>query len=132
MSKNPPWPKAEQSLEQADKLFVLSEQAGCQPEHVHVESELLEGEYDDEHASENDTDGHRADEQAKKRGHEEETHSEFHVEYDFKCDDIEKLTQIQVNLFDVFPATEKLNVQLLTPNQQTALTLNSDNFNIDL
>ncbi len=149
--------QAEEALKQVDKLFVLSEQAGCQAEHVHVESELLEGHedeehhddehaheepHDEEHAHEEHADEHHEDEHAHEdhadeehhdeHEHQEEVHSEFHVEYEFHCDDVEKLTQIQVNLFETFPATETLNVQLLTPDQQTAISLDKDNANIEL
>ena len=175
--------QAKETLEQAEMLFVLSERAGCQAEHAHVESELLEGHeheehhddehahedeehhddehahedeehhddehahedeehHDDEHAHEDEEhhddehahedEEHHDGEHADEHEHEEEVHSEFHVEYEFHCDDTEKLTEIQVKLFDTFPATEKLNVQLLTPDQQTAISLDKDNSSIEL
>ncbi len=155
--------QAEETFEQVDKLFVLSEPAGCKAEHVHVESELLQGDedehahedhdeehHDDEHAHEQNKDDEHAhedhddehhndhadeehhDEHADEHDHDEEIHSEFHVEYEFHCDDPEKLTEIQVKLFDAFPATETLNVQLLTADQQTAISLDKDNANIEL
>jgi len=144
--------KAEESLTDADTLFTLPEQANCRTEHVHVESELLEENHDehadeehhdDEHAHEEHHDDEHADEEHHddehaleedhdEHEHQEEVHSEFHVEYELKCDDVENLTKIQVNIFEIFPATETLNVQLLTPNQQTALTLDKENVTIDL
>ena len=166
--------QAEETFEQADTLFVLSEQAGCRVEHVHVESELLEGhedehaheEHEDEHAHEEHEDEHaheehdhdeehhdekhahedhadehhedehahdkHDEEHAHEHDHDEEVHSEFHVEYEFHCDNVENLTEIQVNLFETFPGTETLNVQLLTPDQQTAVSLDKDNITIEL
>ena len=110
---------------------MLSEQADCQPEHVHIESELLEEhddvEHTDEHLEDEHADEHHDDEHAHKdeEEHEDDVHSEFHVEYEFKCECYRGVdSKFRSIYLTLFPATEILNVQLLTLNQQTALTLN--------
>ena len=58
--------------------------------------------------------------------HEEETHSEFHVVYQFSCTDPAQLSHIEVLLFTTFPATEELDAQVIGPNGQTAVELTPD------
>jgi hypothetical protein len=50
-------------------------------------------------------------------------HSEFHANYQFQCDVIEKVNTIQVMIFKHFPNTRQLNVQMILPNRQSAMEL---------
>ena len=92
-----------------------------------------EHEEHEEHADEDEHEEHEehADEDEHEE-HDNETHSEFHAHYEFHCGQIEQLTEINVNVFTVFPLTESLNVQLLTTSAQSQMTLNKDNTLLNL
>jgi len=111
--------KAVAILKQGSKLFVFNEAAGCRQEEVDIESALIEDEHG-EHAHE---DGH-----SDEHGHEdEEVHSEFEVAYHFECAAPAKLTQLSVELFEMFPGTGKLEVQYVIEDKQGAAELNAKN-----
>lgn len=139
--------QAEQSLTQADKLFELTQEAQCILEHTNIESALLsehethsddqaheehEAHAEDEtHEEHEENETHSEDETHENHeendGHDGETHSEFHAHYEFQCAEIEKLTEINVTVFNVFPLTESLNVQLLSQSGQSQKSLNPNN-----
>lgn len=108
-------------LENSSELFALSAEAGCAVEEAMVETDLMatdEHHDDHEHAGDHDQDHDQHDEHASG-----EAHAEFHARYAFRCDRPEQLGRIGVRLFERFPATERLQVQLLGPGGQTAATL---------
>ena len=142
-------------LEQAGELFITSQDALCQIEHVHVESTILDehdghDQDDEEHGHKDDEEhghgddeehGHKDDEEHghgddDDHGHEadshQEIHSDFTAEYEFHCDKPEKLVEINVKLFEAFPLTEKLNAQVLSLSGQSAKTLTKENTILDL
>jgi hypothetical protein len=99
--------KAVAMLKDGDRLFRFNAEAGCRMEKTDVSSSLL----DDEH---HEHDEHDHDE------HEGETHSDIEAAYHFECDQPGKLTQLSVELFEIFPGTEKLNVQYVIESKQGA------------
>jgi hypothetical protein len=52
-----------------------------------------------------------------------ERHSEFEARYQFACQEPDRLSQIEVMLFRLFPGIELIKVQLLTESTQTAVEL---------
>ena len=136
---------AQAALKQVETLFGLTEAAQCKIEHIDIESSLLsehkEGHKEEGH-DEHEEEGHDEHEEEGHDEHEEEghdehesdndTHSEFHAQYEYVCEDMEKLTEINVSLFNVFPLTQELNVQLLSTAGQSAKTLSKDNFLLEL
>jgi hypothetical protein len=107
-------------LENPDELFALPAEAGCTAEETVIETDLTAAD-DDDHAEDHDEDHEDHDE------HESgEIHAEFHARYAFRCDRPEQLSRISVWLFERFPGTERLQVQLLGPGGQTAATLTPD------
>lgn len=130
--------QAEEALGQAQDLFGIPAEAQCLVEHVDIKSHMLaehEGEeHHDEHEGEEHHDEHEGeahhDEHEGDEHHEHEgdsgVHSEYSVTYEFNCTQMDKLTEINVNLFDVFPLTESLNVQLVTASGQTQKTLDKN------
>jgi hypothetical protein len=54
---------------------------------------------------------------------EHDRHSDFKAEYRFVCKKPEKLAQIEVKLFSIFPAIEHIEAQILTGTKQTARDL---------
>ena len=77
----------------------------------------------------NPGESHKEDEEHKHSRHKNhdadkhESHSEFKAEYHFVCKNPDRLSEIDVNLFHVFPGIEHIEVQLLTGTGQTALEL---------
>lgn len=99
------------TLEEGSRMFLPTPAAGCALGEATVTSELLDDEPDD-HARE----GH-----AHLEG--EEIHSEFHVRYRFRCDNPPALEHLEVRVFELFPGTETLEVQVVGPRGQGVHTL---------
>ncbi len=98
---------ARRHLEQPQTLFGLAA-GNCALSWQELESPLFEA---DEHEE-----GHGHDEQSE--------HSEIHAHYRLDCAQPERLTQLDLSgLFKRFPATEKIQVQLIGPNGQQGVEL---------
>ncbi|SUD67151.1 putative zinc-binding protein [Pseudomonas putida] len=96
-----------QQLEQPLKLFGLAAAAGCQEDAQELESPLF-----GDAAKDDDGDEHE-------HGHQ---HSDISAHYQLKCSAPEKLSQLDLTpLFKTFPATQKINVQLIGPSGQKGL-----------
>lgn len=54
-------------------------------------------------------------------------HTDITAMYQYRCQNIDKLSAISIGLFDMFPATEKINAQWIHKNKQGASTLNKQN-----
>lgn len=136
--------EAVELLEKGDKLFVMSEKAGCQLHEAHVESDMETGHHDEHHEGHGepheehgdhhkDHDGEHADHGDHGDAHEKESvHSEFAATYHFECSKPEMLKSINVALFEHFKGFEEIHVQLLTPKKQTAVTLTAKKNEISL
>ncbi len=97
-------------LRDAAALFELPAAAQCQIEEIELKSALLEHEAaGHEHDAE---DGH--------------PHADMEASYRFHCDKPGQLDGITVKLFQLFPATEELEVQLITPTSQGAAELTAE------
>ncbi|WP_260958082.1 DUF2796 domain-containing protein [Pseudomonas citri] len=92
-------------LEKPAALINLAD-AKCSLEQQELESPLFGDEPGhEEHAEEADEDGHE--------------HSEIHAHYQFRCVAPGSLTHLNLApLFQIFPATQKVLVQLVGPNGQ--------------
>ncbi|WP_339413129.1 DUF2796 domain-containing protein [Pseudomonas sp. EA_35y_Pfl2_R5] len=103
---------ARSQLEQPQALFGLS--AGdCQISKQELESPLFAEHKHEEHEHE------EHHEHAKDSGH-----SDVHAHYSLDCQKPEDLKQLDLGeLFKRFPATEKIQVQLIAPNGQQGLEL---------
>ncbi|WP_054913701.1 DUF2796 domain-containing protein [Pseudomonas sp. NBRC 111127] len=94
-----------QQLEQPLKLFGLASAAGCKEDQQALESPL----FGDAAKADDDGDEHE-------KGH---MHSDINAHYQLTCATPEKLTQLDLApLYKTFPATQKINVQLIGPNGQ--------------
>ncbi|QTN47183.1 DUF2796 domain-containing protein [Ectopseudomonas mendocina] len=97
---------AKRELEQPVMLFAL-DSGDCKATAVELESQLF-GDADHDH-------DHHA--------HEGE-HSDIHAHYRFECAKANELKQLDLaELFKRFPATEKIQVQLIGPNGQQGVEL---------
>ncbi len=90
---------------------------GHEGEDHHESEHGHEGEGHHEEKAEKDHEHHDADE------HEGEAHSDFKAVYRFVCQNPDRLTVIDVRLFELFPGIEEIEVQLLTETKQTAMEL---------
>ncbi|MDH0023099.1 DUF2796 domain-containing protein [Pseudomonas monteilii] len=94
-----------QQLEQPLKLFGLSAAAGCKEDQQELESPLF-------------GDAPKADEDGDEHEHSHQ-HSDIGAHYQLTCANPDKLAQVDLApLFKAFPATQKINVQLIGPNGQ--------------
>ncbi|MBD0787766.1 DUF2796 domain-containing protein [Vibrio sp. Y2-5] len=129
--------KALETLGQADTVFTLAPAAKCHIESSNVKH-TLGGEHDDhEHEGHDEHAGHDHDEHKDHADHDHEheeghQHGSFTAQYSFHCDDIAKLSQIETQWFKLFPATQEIDVNLLTDKVQTALELKPSNTIISL
>lgn len=99
-------------LEQPIGLFALAS-GDCKTREVELESPLF-GDADHEHEHEHEHEHHE---------HEGE-HSDIQAFYRFECASSAKLQQLDLSeLFKRFPATEKIQVQLIGPNGQQGMQL---------
>lgn len=96
---------AKRELEQPISLFALTS-GDCQATQVELQSPLF-GDADHDHDHD----------------HEGE-HSDIHAHYRFECAKANELKQLDLaELFKRFPATEKIQVQLIGPNGQQGVEL---------
>ena len=95
-------------LEQPLALFNLPKAAGCVVENQELESPLFADtpDADDDH-----------DKDAKDEHHHD--HSEIHAHYQFTCATPDALKTLDLaNIFNAFPATQKIQIQLIGPSGQ--------------
>lgn len=101
--------KAREQLLKPNTLFSIAEAAHCSARSVKLESPLF-GDKDDDHDHD----------EAAKAGEHEHEHSEIHGKYIFTCDAPAILKKLDLSqIFKTFPATKKLQVQLISPGGQS-------------
>ena len=99
--------QAAAELRRGGELFRLPEAAECRFSGAEVRSTLLVALLEDHDHSHDH--GH---------DHDHEAHADIHSEYRFICSSPARLNQIEVTLFSAFPATERIEVQSITPSGQ--------------
>ncbi|MBV7513284.1 DUF2796 domain-containing protein [Pseudomonas sp. PDM25] len=98
-------------LEKPLVLFNLPKAAGCVVATQELESPLFGDKPD-------------ADEEAKGEHHHD--HSEIHAHYQFSCSAPGALKTLDLgNIFNTFPATQKIQVQLISPSGQQGVEVTS-------
>lgn len=117
---------AVEQLKDGLSLFGPSSEAECSLLRMNVASELL-GEHEhheDEHAEQ---EHHEAEEHADHAGEEhDEAHADFEVSYEFRCASPSRLESLSLELFRLFPGTDHLRAQVITPSVQTGTTLSAE------
>ncbi|EJM62538.1 Protein of unknown function (DUF2796) [Pseudomonas sp. GM49] len=99
-------------LEQPLALFNLPKAAGCVVENQELESPL----FGDTPDADDDHDEDAKDEDGHEHHHD---HSEIHARYQFTCATPDALKTLDLaNIFNTFPATRKIQVQLIGPSGQ--------------
>ena len=136
-------------LEAPLKLFVPNEEAACAVEAADVVSTLTseEGrEHDEEHAEDDHHDEHgeehaedeqhgedheHGEEQAESEEH-SDNHSEVVASYTYRCENMDELKALDVQVFQIWLGVENVDVQLAGPNGQSSLELGSGSSRVDL
>lgn len=142
--------KAVETLHHPEKLFALNNKAQCETRDVLIKHNLGGEEHEDHHSHQ---EGEEHDHGEAAAHHEEHDHSEhahqdhnheghehddahqhgtFTVQYQFHCEAINELKQIDTQWFQHFPSTEKIQANVLTKKQQSALQLNAKQTRISL
>ncbi|WP_260261009.1 zinc uptake protein ZrgA [Vibrio intestinalis] len=95
--------------------------------HDHDKHDHDHDKHDHDHDHDHDHEGHDHDKHDHDHeGHDHESHGghgEFTIEYHYHCDNLAKLDAIDTKWFELFPATNKVKVNLLTDTKQAALEL---------
>ncbi len=97
------------TLKDGEGLFAFPPSAECRLEEAEVESPLL------------DHDGEKAHEHGE--AHEGDGHAEFQAHYHFVCRQPDRLTHVDIRVFERFRAAQELEVQLISPRGQGATDL---------
>jgi hypothetical protein len=110
--------RARRALADAARLFHPPKAAGCRLEQASVELPWAE------HADQPDAHGaHDHTAHAPAAVHDD--HADITAEYRFVCNRPEAVDSLRVDLFDVFPATERLEARFVLERSQGAATLTS-------
>ena len=96
------------ALEDGAALFAFPPEAGCRLSRAEVESALLDRDHGEGEAHEPGAEVER------------EAHAEFEAEYRFRCERPDRLSHVDVRLFELFPAARALVVQSISPRGQSA------------
>jgi hypothetical protein len=101
------------ALKAGGALFAFPAEARCRLEKAEIESALMAQERDRGHGQEHAREAKDAD-------RERDGHAEFHAQYRFRCDRPDRLTHVDVKVFERFPATRELEAQSISPRGQRA------------
>ena len=139
---------AVKKLKAGDALIILSADSKSRLAESRVDTDIEGHESESEHAHEEEghhgkEDGHHGEEkghhgkEAKHDGEhsdadDHQRHSEFQAKYHFVCKEPKKLSQIDVQLFRVFPGIEHIEVQLINETRQTGMELTAQKNKIAL
>jgi hypothetical protein len=115
--------QARAQLEQPLTLFSLPVAARCIVAKQELHSPLFGDKPDPgEVADHDDDDGDDDHDHGATPGEHHHEHSEIHAHYQFQCDNAAVIKQLNLaNLFKIFPATHKVQVQLIAPSGQQGL-----------
>ena len=104
----------------AGAMFAFPASVGCRVVSAEVEAPSAKGNDHDKHGhgKHHDEKHHDA-----KRGKEREYHAEFHGHYRYRCSNPEKLTHIDIKLFDQFPRAREIEAEAITSSGQIAREL---------
>jgi hypothetical protein len=124
-------------LQKGDALFILSAESESKLVKSTIDTDI---DKDADHLSESEHDHgeeeHQGQEENHDKGHSEadehERHSDFKAEYHFVCKKPDRLSQIDVMLFRVFPGIEHIEVQVIAGTKQTAVELTAKKNKISL
>ena len=101
-------------LKTPNAIFSLPKFANCEISDIHVSHNMKSEDHDD-HDHHDDDDSHHEEHQGE--------HGEFTAQYEYHCETMAELNQIETQWFTVFSHTQKMTVQYLGDSGQKAATL---------
>ncbi len=110
-------------LLESGKMLSLPAEAECNLTRAEVEHEAEGDEHHDAEGDEHEKHAKEELDEHEEHGEDEGAHSEFHVEYEYRCENIGALAHIDVELFKHFPGNEKITTQVITANGQKGVEL---------
>ncbi|MCP3699968.1 MAG: DUF2796 domain-containing protein, partial [Aliivibrio sp.] len=103
-------------LKKPNAIFSLPESANCKISEVHVSHSMKHDDHDKhDHDDHHDDDSHYEEHQSE--------HGEFTAQYEYHCETISELNQVETQWFTLFSHTKKITVQYLGDSGQKAETL---------
>ncbi|WP_300174575.1 DUF2796 domain-containing protein [uncultured Aliivibrio sp.] len=105
-------------LKEPSSIFSLPAAANCVVSDVHISHNMKPDDHDHDH-DHDQHDGEHHKEHSK--------HGEFTAQYEYHCEEMPKLNQIETQWFTVFTHTQKMTVQYLGDSGQKAATLTAKN-----
>jgi hypothetical protein len=120
--------KARAKLMDSVSLFRFPAEAECVLEHANVETDLEHNGHEENGAGHSHDNGeHHSD----KHDHDGDGHGDFRAEYHFHVGNPTALTFLEVRLMQLFPAIERIKVQVAGQSTQTAVELTPDMFRVE-
>ena len=113
--------QAELQLEQSDALFTFSTAANCST----LSKDLHVALFDDHNEDHHEEDEHEED-------HDEETHKDVLLTYEFSCQNLAKLKNVTINLFEFFPELSEVSATYLGPATQKQIVLTRKQRQMDI
>ncbi|HCH01342.1 MAG TPA: DUF2796 domain-containing protein [Vibrio sp.] len=108
-------------LKQPNQLFTLAAAANCQPVDFLVKDNIGQ---DEHHHDEHDHDSHQANGHDDHHDHDhDQKHGTFTIQYQYQCKNISQLSKIETQWFSHFPASQTIEVNLLTDSAQKHIEL---------
>jgi hypothetical protein len=121
--------KARAMLMDGISLFRFPAEAEGVLEHAEVETDL---EHNDHEVSEAGHGHENGEHHSDKHDHDGDGHGDFRAEYHFHVGNPKALTSMEVRLMQLFPAIERIKVQVASQSTQTAVELTPDMFKVEL
>ena len=109
--------EAVKTLNNPSVIFTLPAEAKCTLEEAHVSHNLTPHDHDHDH-DHDEHDGEHHEEHSK--------HGEFNAQYEYHCEAISALNEIETKWFTQFTHSQKMTVQYLGDSGQKATTLTAD------
>ncbi len=110
---------ARKQLENPLALFNLPKAAGCAVSTQELNSPLFGDKPEADHDDDDDADDHATDGKGAAAHEHHHDHSEIHAHYQFTCATPTALSNLDLSqVFKTFPATKKIQVQLIGPSGQ--------------
>ncbi|KRP55888.1 DUF2796 domain-containing protein [Pseudomonas trivialis] len=110
---------ARKQLENPLALFNLPKAAGCVVSTQELNSPLFGDKPEADHDDDDDADDHATDGKGAAAHEHHHDHSEIHAHYQFTCATPTALSNLDLSqVFKTFPATKKIQVQLIGPSGQ--------------
>lgn len=117
--------QAVKNLRNADNVVQFPGQAECRVKRASVLHTVGAEDVHEEHAE--DDHDHKHEEHGHDEHKEQDSHSDFIVEFRFECGVIAKLNQVDAKLFSNFPLLETLDLQYIAPQGQGGAELTAKN-----